>query len=347
MSQTVGNDVDIQPVSTAAYRLAEAEIEFSPKNPNSCLDQWKKANEAGFLAWCEGYVLSDLLDRFEYAKDTAAAQMFLDHEKQIMKGYNSKSRDRARGGRHTRGWVSKKFSDGKPSYWLVHTGQVISNFARFAAIVRRNKIKRFKRDAARLAKTADSFFRSYETDWDGRRYHLPGRRDNATPSKTALALNMQATFGMTAIYLYNYNGSAFYRTRAKKIADYTLDFFKVSFDLRGAGVVWPYSESEKTEDTSHALLTLRFVHLAMENNISVSAKQYRTIVKSFISRTSQTADNLSSDVSGKRPGTGPSLSKNCYRMMHIARYNQRLFALCQKVAKTQRSQRKSFAIARD
>ncbi len=347
LAKTVGNDVNIQLVSTAAYRRAEADIEKFPKNRNACLPRWKKTNEAGMLAWCESYILTDLLDRYEFLGDTAAANTFLEHTKQIMAGYDRKSRDSQRGSRHTRGWVSKKYSNGKPSYWLVHTGQITRNFARFAAVVHQKKAKRYSADAKRLATTARSFFKSYDVDWDGKRYHHPGNRDTRNPSTTALPLNMQATFGMTAIYLYDYTGDKSFRTRATAIADYTLRFFKISLDFRGTGVVWPYSETEKTEDTSHALLTLRFLHLAMQNNISVSQSQYRTIVKSFISRTSKDNDSMSADVRGKRPGTGPSLAGNCYRMMHIARYNQQLFAICQKVATAQRKQRKSFAVARE
>ncbi len=329
--KAAGGEIKSIRAPVAEYGKLSAKISFAD-NEDACLEKWKREKEAGILAWCESYVLNDFLDRLEYERDLQAAKAFLRHADEIMKHYNRKSRDRQRGGRHTAGWPSKRYSKGKASYWLVHTGQIIRNFARFAHVAKKHKIKRHARDAKRLAGISRAFFKSYDVDWDGTKYHEAGQRDERSPSASALPLNMQATFGITAIYLYRYYGTRHYYDRALRINSYLLNSFRIVIDKKGIGVTWPYRENSGTEDTSHALLTLSFIHLAMLEGIGVSENEYRNLVKSFASRTLRGKTNFSYDVVGQRPGTGPKIADNCYRMLHVARYNAELWNICRKVA---------------
>lgn len=335
----VASDVGSDRVPLARFRQAEADLEYAPTNKDRCLKKWRKTNEAAILAWCESYVLSDLIDRVEYADDPEAAQLFIEHASRIMAGYDPRSRDPTRRNRHTAGWVSKRYSEGKPSYWLVHTGQIIRNFARFAVVVRDRGLQRYAKDANKYAKIARSFFLSYEVDWDGKRYHYPGKRDRSSPSETALPLNMQATFGITAIHLYRYFRQKRFLNRARRLSRYTMRYFKILVDKKGVGVTWPYSEATSTEDTSHAILTLSFVHLAMTQKIGFTEEIYRAIVKSFASRALKRGSTLSHNIRGQHPGTGGRVDRNCYRLMHIARFNRKLFAICDRVAKQQAMRR--------
>lgn len=329
--KAVASDVQSSRIPDAEFQRVEAHLEYSPTDREACLTRWRAANEAAELAWCEAYVMSDLLDRFEYLSDTAAAATFLTHADAVLARYDRDSKDAERGGRHTPGWPSTAYTDGKTTYWLVHTGQVIRNFARFAVIVRERKLDRFSADAERLAGTARRFFHGYDIDWDGRRYHEAGKRDKAVASSTALPFNMQATFGITAIHLHRYYGDDRYKRRAERMAGQFLEFVKVLIDGKGIGVIWPYSETTDSEDTSHAILTLQFLSLARDHAIAVTDDQYRALVKSFVARTAKGRTRFANDVRGRHE-SGETIADSCYRLMHIARYNAELFATCSSKA---------------
>lgn len=323
---SVMESVPMDKIADAEYLKLSARLGATAASAPGCLRNYEASGEAGVLAWSCAYALEDLSDRYELNGDKASAESFVQIADRIVADYNTTVVDAYRG-RVVGGWVSTRYSGGKPHVWAVHTGLIAASLARFANLVKKRADAAYMEKARTYTATAVAAYREMEPDWaDGsyRNYQTGGNRVKGSP----LPANMMAAMGRLADRLDLAGASGNYAARIGQIWKRIDESMKPSMSGGKQVLVWNYDYVSGPEDISHAILTMSFITRAYERRL-VPQDRFQLILASFlhegVGRESATAGHVDG------AGDGINFDNTCRRALPIYRHSAPTFRRCEAV----------------
>jgi hypothetical protein len=316
--------VPLDKVTEAEFRKLNARLGISTAKALNCFNGYAKTGEGGVLAWGCSYNMNDLIDRYEFNRDKQAVAAFIELADKIVGAYNTTEVDAYRG-RVVGGWMSKRYSDGNPTVWAVHTGMIAHPLARFAALVRTRKDVALEEAAGRYLATAVAAYREMEPEWAEGAYrnHTTGlNRVKGSP----LPANMQGAMGLLAHYLDLAGAPGPYAARAAQVYRNIDATMQTRFSDGKQVLVWSYDYVSGPEDLSHAILTMNFITRAYERKV-MPADRFQFVLASFLHEGVGSNTNTTATVDGS--GIGINFKATCARALSIYRYSAPTFRRCE------------------
>ena len=322
---SVMESVPMDKVGEAEYLKLAARLGATAASAPRCLNTYDAKPEAGVLAWSCSYALDDLSDRYELSGDKASADSFVQIADRIVADYNTTVVDAYRG-RVVGGWVSTRYSQGKPHVWAVHTGMIGTSLVRFANLVRKRGDAAYAEKARLYTETAAAAYREMEPDWaDGsyRNYQTGGNRVKGSP----LPANMMAAMGRLADGLDRSGTPGSYAARVAQVWKRINDSIQPRLSGGKQVLVWSYDYISGPEDISHAILTMNFITRGYERGL-VPQDRFRFILASFLHEGVGKGTTTAGHVSGD--GEGIDFKNTCRRALPIYRHSAPTFRRCEK-----------------
>ncbi|WP_316861693.1 hypothetical protein [uncultured Cohaesibacter sp.] len=313
-------------VSNEEFLALNAKIEYRGKRSDDfCFKKYADSGDAGILAWCESYVLNDLLDIYEYRPTKEIADQIWQHISWLKASFIENGSDGIRY-RKVSGWFSKKYSKNKPTVWAVHNGMIASPIARFAWLVNgHGDIANAERGQVAFD-LAVKAFDAMEQDWTSDGYVYPGHDLNGKKG-VPLPYNMQAAMGMLAYYLYQADPrDKRYVGRMTTIARMINDAAYIDPRSGKAHLVWPYRGASGIEDSSHAFLTMGYLVRVYELGLVLDDKRFNLILSSFLDGAVGKGSKIRANLKGEKFAS--SFDSTCYRALVIYRHHRPTFDRC-------------------
>ncbi|MEM7300008.1 MAG: hypothetical protein AAF468_02905 [Pseudomonadota bacterium] len=315
-------------VADAAFLPVNSVVSlYTADQSDTCLQSYDSDPDASHLAWCQSYVLNDLVDRIESNGDPQAIATLQSHIERLQTSLSSPKTDALRG-RVVNGWTSAKYEGKRPHVWAVHNGMVGYPLARFAYVVRKKGLSEQNALAASALKMAYDLYNAMEPDFSGGTYRYPvsglGR-----PKGDHLPLNMQAAMGLLALHLHLADRSnQATLTRANQIGRFInkAAFYRISNGKRR--LVWPIDLVSGPEDTGHAILTMSFITKMHENGLVFSKRRYQELLDNFIENAIGTGTRVNADIVDRGGGKGSNFKDTCHRALIIYRHDSPTFNRC-------------------
>jgi hypothetical protein len=257
-------------------------------------------NEYGELAWGESYLLEAYLDMFEGTRDTKYLAKFVRQADRVIGNMDQKQGKRDYKGRSAIGWGTARYSKrGEQVVWLVHSGMITYPMARFAWLVKKDKLIGFQKDADRYAEVAKSAMSLFDRNWiygkaSGTGYYQfdPDEPINANEPHPPMPLpfNMQLAAGRTFLMLYQLTGD---QADLQKAAGLALHFKNNVQKVTEGSFSWNYwygkglEKYKGVEDISHGAIDVDFAILAYRAGVVFNKEDMISFLRTFTKKISK------------------------------------------------------------
>ena len=231
-------------------------------------------NEMGTLAWAESYLLEAYLDMYEATGNSKYLASFVKHADRIVRNTDQKRGLVDYKERSAVGWSSTKYSaNGERIVWLVHSGMITYPLARFAWLVKKNRLDVYSSQAKLYTDTTKAAMAFFDQTWvydaaSGKGYYqfFPDEPISANyPPPMPLPFNQQLAAGRTFLMLYEGIGSVQYHQKAEALARHFLGYLTKGSDGAYTWFYWygkGYDRNKTVEDISHGAIDIDFAVLA-------------------------------------------------------------------------------------
>lgn len=277
---------------------------FSTAEKAVGIDGYSKNTDGAALAWGESYVLMAYVAMYEGTRDEKyldRAAVHIDRmlaNRNDVRGVKDVYRNKA-----MPAWSTGKYSGGKQYTWIVHTGMINHPIARWAYVVRRDKINRLSEKAVNYIDAVRESLEAFESDWI-KQGQVGYYKDHTVRGPGPL--NMQTGMGRACLTLYLATGEKKYKVRAELIAKR----LKLQLRLVGDRYDWSYwRPNSGSEDISHAAINADFAFLCYRAGVvfdKTDMKRFSQTLKQFTRSDGGYADTINGQGEGKKHGVQAS-----------------------------------------
>ena len=289
-------------------------------------------NESGALAWGESYILEAYLDMYEGTKEQKFLAKFVRQTERILENTDQKRGLHDYKGRSVVGWGADRYSrNGERIIWLAHTSMITYPMARFAWLVNKYKLKKYKKTAEHyvgVAKVAMAFFDKnwfYDETAD-KSYYLfeedEPQNDNSPKPPMPVPFNQQLAAGRTILMLYLVTGDKSYLIKSRSLAKHFKSNLQTGRDGSYSWNYWygkGYDKYKAVEDVSHGAIDVDFAILAYRSGIVFEKQDMYSFLQTFNNKISQKGN-----FADKVDGTGANTYKDSIgRWLELAGFDCR------------------------